>query len=107
MEANIREFSSLSIHLTQILGAPLYYYKREWYDRYMSKTKEFFGLTIIAMTQWWGPTTIRISGDAEVTKEISKTLDGLAECNFPERMVMIANHQVFRPFFPHCPFSLV
>jgi hypothetical protein len=46
------------------------------------------------MTQWWGPTTIRSSGDASVADQIRKTDDGLVEFAFPERIVMIANHQV-------------
>ena len=83
-----------SIHASQWLGAPLYFYRREWYERYMAKTKEFFELTVITMTQWWGPTTIRVSGDADVSKQLSRTSDGRIECSFPERMVMIANHQV-------------
>ena len=60
----------------------------------MAKTKEFFGLTITSMTQWWGPTTIRISGEPDVAKDIKKMTDGRVECNFPGRLVMIANHQV-------------
>ena len=60
----------------------------------MSLTKQSFGLLITTMTHWWGPTTIRISGDASVADQIRKTEDGLVEFSFPERMVMIANHQV-------------
>lgn len=60
----------------------------------MSLTKQSFALFITTMTQWWGPTTIRISGDASVADQIRKTDDGLVEFSFPERIVMIANHQV-------------
>ncbi len=60
----------------------------------MSVTKQSFGLLIATMTHWWGPTTIRISGDASVADQIRKGEDGLVEFSFPERMVMIANHQV-------------
>lgn len=82
------------IHVSQFLGCPLYFINREWYYMYMSKTKEFFGITIITMTRWWGPTTIRVSGDEEVSKELSKSRDGGIECSFPDRLIMIANHQV-------------
>jgi lysocardiolipin and lysophospholipid acyltransferase len=61
----------------------------------MSMTKRAFGLLITTMTQWWGPTTIRISGDASVAGQIRKTPDGLVEFSFPERLVMIANHQIY------------
>jgi hypothetical protein len=63
----------------------------------MSYTKELFGILITTVTNWWGPTTIRISGDPSVAGQIHKKEDGLVEFSFPDRMVMIANHQVRRP----------
>ncbi|KAI0157404.1 acyltransferase-domain-containing protein [Xylariaceae sp. FL1272] len=85
----------LVIHLTQFLGAPLYFLNRDLYYAYMSLTKASFGLLTITMTQWWAPTTIRISGDASVAGQLSLTPDGRVQCDFPERMVMIANHQIY------------
>ncbi|KAL2152325.1 hypothetical protein VTH82DRAFT_5509 [Thermothelomyces myriococcoides] len=86
---------AIAIHTTQLLGAPLYWINRELYYAYMSLTKRSFGLLITTMTHWWGPTTIRISGDASVADQIRKTEDGLVEFSFPERMIMIANHQIY------------
>ncbi|CCC11924.1 hypothetical protein SMACR_05137 [Sordaria macrospora] len=86
---------SVGIVATQFLGAPLYWINRDLYYTYMALTKQSFGLTITTMTQWWGPTTIRISGDGSVAGQIKKTPDGRVEFNFPERMVMIANHQIY------------
>lgn len=83
-----------SVHISQILGAPLYLVNRELYDAYMSLTKACFGLLITTMTQWWAPTVIRISGDASAAEQLSLTPDGRVQCDFPERMVLIANHQV-------------
>jgi hypothetical protein len=37
---------------------------------------------------------VRLSGDASVAGQLRKTPDGRVECHFPDRMVMIANHQV-------------
>lgn len=37
---------------------------------------------------------VRLSGDASVAGQLRKTQDGRVECHFPDRMVMIANHQV-------------
>ncbi|KAL2261673.1 hypothetical protein VTK26DRAFT_3635 [Humicola hyalothermophila] len=84
-----------AIHATQLIGAPLYWINRDLFYAYMSLTKESFGLLITTMTHWWGPTTIRISGDASVADQIRKTEDGLVEFDFPERMIMIANHQIY------------
>jgi hypothetical protein len=61
----------------------------------MSMTKRLFAITTITMTQIWGSqTTIRISGDESVAGEILPTEGGGVQLNFPERLVMIANHQV-------------
>lgn len=60
----------------------------------MALTKQSFALLMITMTKWWGSTTIRISGDESVAGQIHQTPDGLVQFDFPERIVMIANHQV-------------
>lgn len=82
------------VHLTQFLGAWFYLVNREMYYAYMAVTKESFGLLVTTMTHWWAPTVIRISGDESVAGQLSLTPDGRVECAFPDRMVMIANHQV-------------
>ncbi|KAK0720301.1 acyltransferase-domain-containing protein [Lasiosphaeris hirsuta] len=84
-----------AVHLSQLVGAPLYWVSRDLYEAYMAWSKQCFGLLITTMTHWWGPTTIRISGDSSVADQIRKTRDGRVEFTFPERMVMIANHQIY------------
>ncbi|KAG6018700.1 hypothetical protein E4U40_007909, partial [Claviceps sp. LM458 group G5] len=59
----------------------------------MAMTKRSFSLTITSMTHIFGPTTIRISGDESVKGQILPATGGGVEFKFPERMVMIANHQ--------------
>ncbi|KAK0619362.1 acyltransferase-like protein, partial [Immersiella caudata] len=86
---------STAIHLTQLIGAPLYWVNRDLYDGYMTLTKQSFGLLIATLTHWWSPTTIRISGDASVADQIRKRKDGRVEFTFPERLIMIANHQIY------------
>ncbi|KAK1469849.1 acyltransferase [Colletotrichum melonis] len=85
----------LAIITTQILGVPLYWANRDMFYSYMALTKQSFGLTITAMTHIWSSTTIRISGDASMNGQIQKTADGRVQFNFPERVVLIANHQIY------------
>lgn len=80
--------------LTQLIGAPLYWIDRDLYYAYMAVTKESFGILAVTVTNWWGATVMRISGDESVAGQIRKTEDGRVEFDFPERLVMIANHQV-------------
>ncbi len=47
------------------------------------------------MTSIWGPATIRISGDASVVGEIRPAENGGVEFALPERLVLIANHQIY------------
>jgi len=82
------------IFFTQLIGSPLYFVNKEWYYTYMSLTKQSFGLLVITISDWWSPTKIRISGDESVRGQIRLDKEGLLECDFPERIVLIANHQV-------------
>ncbi|KAF3932389.1 hypothetical protein ABW19_dt0205279 [Dactylella cylindrospora] len=86
---------SIAIVATQLIGIPLYYYNKDWFYAYISVTKQSFGTLVTTVTQWWSPTIIRISGDKSVKGQIRITKDGLLECDFPERMVFIANHQLY------------
>lgn len=82
------------ICITQLIGAPLYFFNRDWFYAYMAMTKQSFALTITLMTHIFGPTVIRTSGDESVAGQILPTAGGGVEFKFPERIVMIANHQV-------------
>ncbi|KAL5606576.1 hypothetical protein BROUX41_002978 [Berkeleyomyces rouxiae] len=85
----------LAILITQVLGSPLYWINRPLYYSYIALTKQSFALLAITVTQWWGPTTIRISGDDSVANQMRRTADGRVEFDFPERLVLIANHQIY------------
>ena len=82
------------IYFTQFFGVPLYWYNRDLYYAYIALTKQSFGIYVTTLTQWWSPTVVRISGDASVAGQLKKTKDGRVECHFPDRVVLIANHQV-------------
>jgi lysocardiolipin and lysophospholipid acyltransferase len=84
-----------SIFITQLIGAPLYWYNRDLYYAYMAYTKQSFALLSMSVTEWWGPTVIRMSGDASVADQIHLTPDGRVEFSFPERLVLVANHQIY------------
>lgn len=58
-------------------------------------TKQHFGIVITTMTYWWAPVKMRVSGDVSVRGQLRKTDDGRIECDFPERMVLISNHQIY------------
>ena len=60
----------------------------------MALTKQSFGIYVTTTTQWWSPTVVRISGDASVAGELRRRKDGGVQLNFPDRLIMIANHQV-------------
>ena len=50
---------------------------------------------MMTMTQWWAPTTVRVSGDSTMRGQLVKTSDGGVICDFPERLFLIANHQIY------------
>ncbi|PFH61085.1 hypothetical protein XA68_18293 [Ophiocordyceps unilateralis] len=84
-----------SILVSQAIGVPLYFIDRDWFYAYVAFTKRAFALTAALMTHIWGPTTMRISGDESIAGQIKPMPDGGVQFSFPERLVLIANHQIY------------
>ena len=88
-----------SIHTTQILGSPLYFINKDYFYSYMALTKQSFGLVIIILTEWFSPTIVRVCGDETVRGQLRKTQNGRLETGFPERIVLMGNHQLYTDWF--------
>jgi len=86
---------AVAIHVSQIIGSPLYFFNKDYYYSWMAMTKQNFGVLSTTLNQFWAPVTFRISGDKSVKDQIRITEDGMLECDFPERLVLIANHQIY------------
>lgn len=84
-----------SIHLTQFIGAPLYLVNQSWFYSYMAMTKRLVAVLISHGTDLWVPMKLRISGDESVASQIRQTDDGNVRFDFPARVVLIANHQIY------------
>lgn len=67
----------------------------QFYDGYMAYTKECFAILVTCLTQWWAPTVVRVSGDSSMVGQLIKQKDGSLECRFADRMVLMANHQLY------------
>lgn len=85
----------VAINTSQMLAAPMSSINSDWYDGWLSLTKQSFGVLTTTMTQFWAPTVMRVSGDASVRGQLMKDDDGDLICNFPDRLVLIANHQIY------------
>lgn len=83
------------IVVTQLVGAPLYFVNRNCFKAYVAMTKRFFGIAITALTEWACPTPVRVSGDRSVQGQVGLMKDGQLDGRFPQRLVLIANHQVY------------
>lgn len=85
----------MAICASQIIGTPLKMIDCKLYNEYMAWTKESFALLVITITQYWSPTTIRVSGDDSMQDQLYQMPDGTLKCNFPHRLVLMANHQLY------------
>ncbi|KAF1930277.1 1-acyl-sn-glycerol-3-phosphate acyltransferase gamma [Didymella exigua CBS 183.55] len=85
----------LAISASQFLGAPLKLIDPQFYEGYMAYTKECFAILITCLTQWWAPTVVRVSGDSSMVGQLIQKKDGSLECKFADRMVLMANHQLY------------
>lgn len=86
---------ALCINLSQFLGTPLYLINRDWYNAWIAFTKQSFGLLTMTLTQTFSPTKVIVSGDASVRGQLLQQTDGTLLLDFPERLVLIANHQIY------------
>ena len=86
---------SVCVNATQLVGAPLYFVNKDYYYAYMAMTKQNFGIFIVTLTQWFSPTVVRVSWDSSVRGQLRKSPQGLLETNFPERMILTTNHQIY------------
>ncbi|OJD32054.1 acyltransferase-domain-containing protein [Diplodia corticola] len=85
----------LAINAAQFIGLPFKMIDPKFYNEYIAFTKQSFAVLITTMTQWWSPTKVHVSGDASIPSQLSLKPDGSLECRFPERMVLMANHQLY------------
>jgi len=85
----------LAISASQFIGAPLKYVDPKFYDGYMAWTKESFAVLVTTITQYWAPTVVRVTGDESMKGQLFQMPDGSLRCNFPHRLVMMANHQLY------------
>jgi len=81
--------------VTQYIGVPLYFINKDYYYAYMAMTKQSFGICITTITQWFSPTLVRVSWEASLQGQLRQTADGRLETMFAERMVLMANHQIY------------
>ena len=95
LEYRPRKLTARRISASQFLGAPLKLIDPQFYEGYMAYTKECFAILITCLTQWWAPTVVRVSGDSSMVGQLIKKKDGSLQCNFADRMVLMANHQLY------------
>ncbi|KAJ9614264.1 hypothetical protein H2200_002400 [Cladophialophora chaetospira] len=86
---------ALAINISQFLGSPLKSINEDWYNAWIAFTKQSFGLLTMSLTQTFAPTKVIVSGDESVRGQLLKSADGNLILDFPERLVLIANHQIY------------
>ena len=86
---------TIVINCNQWLGAPLYFMNRDYYYAWMALTKQQYGIFVATLTAWFSPTPVWVSGDSSVVGQLKLSSNGALITEFPERMVMIANHQLY------------
>ncbi|OAP55695.1 hypothetical protein AYL99_09847 [Fonsecaea erecta] len=86
---------ALAINISQFLGAPLRAINEDWYNAWIAFTKQSFGLLTMTLTQTFAPTKVIVSGDKSVRGQLLKSTEGDLILDFPDRLVLIANHQIY------------
>lgn len=87
--------TAIAIHITQWIGTPLYLWSKDHYYAWMALTKQSFALCLMALVKAFCPTTLWVSWDESMRGQLRKTKDGLLETSFPERIILMSNHQIY------------
>ncbi|USW52985.1 Putative phospholipid/glycerol acyltransferase [Septoria linicola] len=87
--------SCLCLHAQQYFGLPLYWLNKKLYYHWQAAVKESAALLLLGLNQWRAPTTVNISWDASVEGQIRWSETGKAMFDAPDRMVLLANHQIY------------
>lgn len=83
-----------SLHVQQWLGAPLYWCNQGWSYCWQAVVKESTALLLLSLNQWRTPMIAQVSSDSSIQGQIRKTPGRKIIFDFPDRIVLIANHQV-------------
>lgn len=87
--------TAASIHVTQWFGSPLYFWNKDDYYAWMALTKQSFAIALISIVRAFCPTTLRVTWDESMRGQLRRSENGLLETSFPERIVLMANHQIY------------
>lgn len=83
------------IHVLQWLGGPLYWVNKRWFYAWQAKAKGLYAMVLITLNQWCSPSMVKISGDLDIKSQIRRTTSGNVVLDFPDRIVLVANHQIY------------
>ncbi|KAK6430769.1 hypothetical protein LTR95_013076 [Oleoguttula sp. CCFEE 5521] len=84
-----------SLHVQQWLGLPLRLVSPSWSDAWQAAVKARTALLLLGLNQWRAPVSARNTWDASLAGQIRQTAEGSVTFDFPRRLVMIANHQLY------------
>ncbi|KAG9295389.1 hypothetical protein G9A89_013418 [Geosiphon pyriformis] len=87
---------SVVINFSQFLGLLLWPFSKAYYQYYILQTQKSFGVLLMAINQFFAPSNFVITTDDSAKDVIKQTWNGAkVELNIPERIVLIANHQIY------------
>ncbi|KAK5107675.1 hypothetical protein LTR62_000910 [Meristemomyces frigidus] len=87
--------TAICLHIQQWLGLPLYWVNRSWASSWQAYVKGTTSILMLGLNQWRAPVTATISCDESVKGQIRKGKDGNVMFDFPQRLIFIANHQIY------------
>lgn len=85
------------INFAQVWSLPLLLLpNRSIYERYITYTRKSFGLLLVLITQFFGPSRVILTASPDCAKNLAKLdKDGQIEkLNLPRDLIMLSNHQV-------------
>jgi lysocardiolipin and lysophospholipid acyltransferase len=92
---NILAGQSAMINLSQFIGLLLYPFSKGLYQAYIEQTQRCFGVLLVAITQFFAPSTFVVTTDESAKGLVKKDWkNGRLFLDIPERIILTSNHQV-------------
>lgn len=89
-------FQSTTVVLAQLFSVFIYPFSFKLYREFISYTMRMWSQNLVALIQWFAPARVIMTFDQSCgpMEEIIKRSNGIVTLNFPNRIIVTANHQV-------------
>ncbi|CAJ0647930.1 9792_t:CDS:2 [Entrophospora sp. SA101] len=86
---------SVVLNFSQFLGLLLWPLPNDFFKNYIIHTQRCFGILLVSINQFFAPSNFIVTTDKSAKDIIKITRNNSVKLELPERIILIANHQIY------------